>query len=302
MQRIDLDTVGAYCRLYGLAQSHPLVSVVDLKQSPAVVNNAQVHYGVYALFLKNGAYCTLRYGRREYDCQQGTVVSLAPGQTVEISVDKPVQGPDVVGIVFHPDLILGTPLGLRIREYGFFDYSQLEAVHLSQEERNEFLQCLDNIKRETQRPQDRHSNTVLSALVQVMLEYMKRFYDRQFETRHGSNSEVVSRFEANLKEYFRGEQRRNGIPAVAWFARKANLSPGYFSDLVRKETGSTPKDLISLHILGEAKNRLATGSEDVAEVAYDLGFEYPAHFTRMFKRLTGQSPTQYRANISRQGI
>lgn len=294
---VNLDSVDVYNKLYGLPTHHPLVAVVDLKQSKRAVNHIRVNYGLYALFLKNGVNCTIKYGRRNYDYQEGTVVSFAPGQVVDVDMPRPEIAPDVVGLLFHPDLIFGTPLGSKISSFSFFDYSQIEALHLSEDERNKFLDCLEKIKEEAEHPVDRHSATLLSANIQVLLEYLYRFYDRQFITRHKVNSEVVLQFERALKSYYESDRPRNGIPGVAYFAEKANLSPGYFGDLIRKETGSTAKDLIARHLVSVAKHRLAVSDEDVSLIAYDLGFEYPAHFSRMFRRMTGRSPRQYRLEI-----
>ena len=174
----------------------------------------------------------------------------------------------------------------------------MEALHLSEDERKKFLFCLEQIKEETEHPVDHHSAALISANIQVLLEYLHRFYDRQFITRHKVNSEVVVQFQRHLREYFDGDIRRNGIPGVAYFADRANLSAGYFGDLIKKETGTSPKDLISLHLISVAKQRLMSTSDDVGMIAYDLGFEYPAHFSRMFKRMTGQSPSQYRASFA----
>lgn len=214
-------------------------------------------------------------------------------------VDMPDEemSPDVVGILFHPDLVYGTPLGEKISTYSFFDYSQVEALHLSDRERAIFLDCLHNIRQELEHPVDAHSASVLSANIQLLLEYMHRFYDRQFITRHKVNSEIVSRFERQLKEYYESGVRREGLPSVVEFADRANLSPGYFSDLVKRETGMTPKDLIMRHMVSVAKHRLNVSTEDVGIIAYDLGFQYPAHFSRMFKRATGMSPSDYRRSI-----
>lgn len=295
---INLDSIDTYNKLYGLPTHHPLVAVVDLKDSTNEVNDVTINYGVYALFLKNNASCSIRYGRRSYDYQEGTVVSFSPGQVIEVNNPGHYIAPDVIGLLFHPDLIYGTPLAEKINSFSFFDYSEMEALHLSDDERGRFLSCLELIRQEIEHPVDNHSATLLSANIQVLIEYLHRFYDRQFITRHKVNSEILSNFQRQLKQYFTGEQPVRGLPNVAYFADRANLSAGYFSDLVRKETGKSPKDIISLHLLSVAKHRLATGNEDISEIAYALGFEYPAHFTRMFKRLTGQSPTQYRRQIA----
>jgi len=293
---IDLDSIDAYNRLYGLTTHHPLVAVIDLKKAQNPVNHVTMKYGVYALFLKNGVNCAIKYGRRSYDYQEGTVVSFAPGQVIDVDMDQTEFAPDVIGLMFHPDLIYGTPLAQKIKSFSFFNYSEMESVHLSDEEKKQFLFCLQQIKHETDHPVDHHSAALLSATIQVLIEYLHRFYDRQFITRHKVNSEIVDNFQDQLKKYFTGEHTKNGLPNVAYFADKANLSTGYFSDLIRKETGSGPKELISLHIIAEAKHKLAYGNADISEIAYDLGFDYPAHFSRMFKRMTGQSPTQWRSN------
>lgn len=174
----------------------------------------------------------------------------------------------------------------------------MESLHLSEEERKQFLFCLEQIKHEIEHPVDHHSAALLSATIQVLVEYLHRFYDRQFITRHKINSEISTAFQQQLKSYFNGEQDKYGLPSVAYFAEKANLSAGYFSDLIRRETGMSPKNMISIHLMNEAKHRLATGNMDISQIAYGLGFDYPAHFTRMFKRMTGESPTQYRLKIS----
>ena len=170
----------------------------------------------------------------------------------------------------------------------------MEALHISEREREIFLDCLAKIRAELEYPVDSHSADVISANIQLLLEYLHRFYDRQFITRHKANSEIVGRFERLLKEYYEDDRAKDALPSVAEFAAKVNLSAGYFSDLVKKETGMTPKTLITRHLVDIAKHRLAATSDDVGMIAYDLGFQYPAHFTRMFKRLTGQSPTDYR--------
>ena len=294
---VTLDSIDTYNNLYGLPTHHPLVTVIDLKNATRIVNNLTITYGVYAIFLKQGVQCSIRYGQRNYDYHEGTLVTFAPGQVVDVEMAQPVLAPDVLGLMFHPDLMYGTPLASKINSFSFFNYSSIEALHLSTDERQKFLECLRLIDEEIKHPVDQHSAQLLSANIQLLLEYMERFYDRQFITRHKVNSQIVGNFQKQLKEYFNGTQLRHGLPAVSYFADKANLTPGYFSDLIRKETGTSPKDLISLHMLNEAKSRLASDKTDISVIAYSLGFEYPAHFTRMFKRMTGQSPTEYRASL-----
>lgn len=297
---VKLDSIDAYNRLFGLETRHPLVSVVDLKKATRSVDRLVMEYGVYALFLKNGMHCAIKYGRRPYDYQEGSVVSFSPGQVIEVAMTTPEEvSPDVVGLLFHPDLLYGTPLGEKIASFGFFDYSQAESLHLSADEREQFLSLLGLIDRELDRPVDKHTAAVLSADIQVLLEHLHRFYDRQFITRHKVNSEVVGRFRRELVAYYAdGMAASHGVPSVSYFADKVNLSAGYFGDLVRKETGTSPRDLISLHVISEAKRMLASSGSDVSEIAYGLGFEYPAHFSRMFKRVTGVSPSLYRASNS----
>lgn len=294
---VNLDSIDAYNKLYGLPTLHPLVTVVDLKDAVSAVNNVRFKYGVYALFLKNGVQCSIKYGRRHYDYQEGTVVSFSPGQVVDVEMRPSEISHDVLGLLFHPDLIYGTPLAEKIRTFSFFDYSSLEALHLSEEEKLKFIDCLDKVKEEISHPVDHHSAALISANIQLMLEYLHRFYDRQFMTRHRVNSSVVENFQSHLREWFDSKASPAGLPSVAYFADRAALSPGYFGDLVRKETGTSPKELIALHVVGEAKHRLACTDADVSEIAYGLGFDYPAHFSRMFKRMTGQTPSEYRASL-----
>lgn len=294
---INLDSIDAYNKLYGLETLHPLVSVIDLKTATKPVNHIRMSYGVYALFLKNGAKCSIKYGRRQYDYQEGTVVSFSPGQVIDVEMEEDEFAPDVIGLMFHPDLIYGTPLAEKIGDFGFFDYSEMEALHLSTDERGKFLYCLDMIREELAHPVDNHSASLLSANIQVLLEYMDRFYDRQFITRHRVNSDVVAQFHRELKMYYKSLELPNVMPTVSYFAERVSLTPNYFSDLVRKETGMSPKEMITNHVIAHAKQLLIKSGDDVSQIAYELGFEYPAHFSRTFKRITGMTPTDFRHKI-----
>ena len=291
---VSIDSIDAYNKLYGLTTDHPLVTVLDLKKATRSVNHVRMDYGVYALYLKNGVNCTLMYGRQPYDYHEGTIVSFRPGQLIGVEMDQEEVAPDVIGLMFHPDLIFGTPLAARIDGYRFFDYSQREALHLSVEERAIFMECLQRIKKEIERPVDRHTAEIVASHIQVLLDYLTRFYERQFITRHKVNSDVLSRFDAALKEYYSSGKAVDGIPSVAYFADIVNLTPGYFGDLIKKETGKTAQELIALRVTEEARKRLAETSDDISIIAYDLGFQYPQHFTRMFRKQTGKSPREYR--------
>lgn len=298
MEKIFIDSVGTYNKLYGLPTVHPLVSAVDLRDSKHYANHIEFQGDIYGLFLKNTPYCRMKYGRRSYDFSAGTVVSIAPRQTVTIDIAPEEVSLDVVGIVFHPDLLFGTTLSDSLKRFSFFNYSELESLHLSDKEMEKFVFYYQIIKEEIEHPIDSHSAAVVATNIQLLLEHLQRFYDRQFTTRHKENSEIVRQFEANLRNYYtQGEP--NGTPSVAFFADKANLSPGYFSDLVSKETGMGPKDFISLFMVDEAKRRLIETHDDIGEIAYCLGFEYPAHFSRMFKRVVGMSPREFRMHANR---
>lgn len=294
---IPLDSVEAYNHLYGLETLHPLVAVIDLKKAKNPVNHVLMNYGVYALYLKNGENCTVKYGRASYDYQEGTVVSFAPGQLVGVESESDVIQQDVIGLLFHPDLIFGTPLGEMIGKYSFFDYSQREALHLSEQERKIFMECLERIRQEIEYPIDPYSADIISSHIQTLLDYLNRFYSRQFITRRKVNKGILAAFEKQLKEYYTQGRGREYVPTVAYFAANANLTPGYFGDLIKKETGSAPQELISRYVIMLAKQRLAFTDDDVGNIAYDLGFQYPQHFSRLFKRLTDLSPSDYRKRI-----
>lgn len=293
---VNLDTVDQYNRLYGLETLNPLVSVVDLNKATRHVEYTRWNYGIYALFLKLEKACDIWYGRQPYDYQEGTVVCFAPGQSTEIITTSPKTQINAYGILFHPDLLAGTALGKNIKRYSFFDYEANEALHLSEEERNVILDCLKIIGTELRHDVDRYSRRLLVNYIELLLNYCTRFYERQFTMRTKANSDILIRFERLLDDYFAdGRARREGLPTVRYCAGELCLSPNYFGDLVKRETGRTAQEYIQLKLLDVAKELMLDPSRTIGEVAYELGFQYPQHFTRMFKKLTGQTPNAFRA-------
>ena len=291
---IKLDKVEDYDNLFGLETLNPLVNIVDLSEATCYPAHVTINYGVYALFLKDTKCGDIRYGKQTYDYQEGTVVSFAPGQVAEMEIPDGVR-PMARGILFHPDLIKGTSLGQEIKSYSFFSYNSREALHLSEEERRVILDCLDKVRMELVHPVDRLSKRLIARNIQLLLDYCMRFYNRQFVTRTEVNKDVLSRFESLLDDYFHtGRAQQEGLPTVKYFADKVCLSPNYFGDLIKKETGKTAQECIQNKIIDLAKELLLATGKTVSQIAYDLGFQYSQHFNRVFKKRTGQSPNEYR--------
>lgn len=295
---LAVDTIDQYNKLFGQETLHPLVSVVDFSRAQPHTYG-RMNLGFYAVFLKEVKCGDLRYGRQYYDYQEGTVVCIAPGQVVGVeSSGEPIR-PRGFGLIFHPDLIRGTQLGREIRSYSFFSYESREALHLSETERRIFLDCLEKIRAELHHDIDKHSKRLIVRNIELLLDYCTRFYDRQFITRADVCHDTVSRFEGLIDDYFRsGEAERRGVPTVRYFADKVCLSPNYFGDLIKKETGKTAIEYIQLKMLAVAKERLAGTTQTVTEIAYGLGFQYPQHFSRLFKKNTGLTPNEYRRGLN----
>lgn len=292
---IQLDQIDKYNELYGLETLHPLVSVIDLTQATKIVNHITVNYGVYALFLKQTKSCDLKYGRNYYDYQEGTIVCFAPGQTVGVETLEDEVKPEVYGLLFHPDLIHGTSLGKNIKNYSFFSYAVNEALHLSDQEKGIVMDCLKKISIELEHAIDKHSKSLIAMNIELLLNYCMRFYERQFLTRSNANQDSLTKFEQLLDKYFQSNQPvQNGLPSVKYFADKICLSPNYFGDMVKKETGKTPQEHIQEKVIELAKERIMGTDDSVSQISYSLGFQYPQHLCRLFKKRVGCTPNEYR--------
>ena len=291
---IQVNPIDQYNKLFGIETRHPLIGIVDLNR-PEQLIPYKMNIGFYALFLKEEVCGELTYGRGRYDYQEGTVVALAPGQIVGLNNPSGVKPPASKGLLFHPDLIRGTALGQEIRNYQFFSYEANEALHLSLEERRIVADCLNKIATELEHPIDKHSKRLISRNIELLLDYCMRFYERQFITRSESNKSVLVKFEALLDDYFQSDKpQTDGLPSVKYFADKVFLSPNYFGDLIKKETGKSAQEYIQTRMIDIAKEMIAGTEKTVSQIAYELGFQYSQHFNRIFKKNTGYTPGEYR--------
>lgn len=288
------ETVSDYNAFNNYETLHPLVSVIDMsKASPRQASN--MYFGFYTVFLKEVKCGDLRYGKKNYDYQEGTLVFIAPGQVITVDSSGEVYQPKGHALVFHPDLIHGTPLGRHIQDYTFFGYQSNEALHLSERERKIVLDCFSKIEYELEHAIDKHSKRLIASNIELLLNYCVRFYDRQFITRDNAHQGILERFEQLLNEYFRTDKPQTvGLPSVAWCAGELNLSANYFGDLIKKETGKAAQEYIQSKVIDVAKTRIFDHSKSVSQIAFELGFKYPQHFTRFFKQQTGYSPKDYR--------
>lgn len=294
---VKIESISQFNEMMGLETLHPLVSVVDLeKMNPSKpYGKMRVNYGFYTVYLKEIKCGDLKYGCNYYDYQEGTLVFIAPGQVLSIENYKENFKPKGWALRFHPDLIRGTSLGQNIRNYNFFSYEVNEALHLSESERQIVIDCLTKIDLELRHSIDKHSKMLIVSNIELFLNYCVRFYDRQFITRSHVNKDILVRFERLLDDYFSlGKTQINGLPSVKYFADQLHLSAGYFGELTKKETGKSAQEYIQLKLMEYAKEKLHDTSKSVSEIAYELGFKYPQHFTRLFKNTVGYSPNEYR--------
>ena len=298
---INISSISELHELMGFEKpKHPLISLVDARSlhvGEEAIGKKTI-YGFYMISLKDKS-CGVQYGRNSFDFNEGVMAFSAPGQVY--TTTRAINEGDIEGwmLFFHPDLIRNTHLSNAIDEYSFFSYDVYEALHLSEDEEKTITEVVSNIKNEYEQRIDNHSQRVIVSNLDLLLSYCLRFYERQFNTRTSQSRDIVSKFEAGLKGYF--NQRKaleNGLPTIQEFAFDANLSQHYFSDLIKKETGRSPKDHINDYVVERAKNLLLGTEQSVSEIAYELGFNYPHYFTRLFKSKTGTTPQKFRDQSS----
>ncbi|PBJ15701.1 AraC family transcriptional regulator [Flavobacterium sp. ACN6] len=295
MEEIErIDTVKQYNDSVGVDTLHPLVSVVNFDEIPTY-QYFRRYMGIYAVFLKYINCGDIRYGCQPYDYEDGTLVFISPGQVYGIDSKGKLIKPAGKALVFHPDLIAGTSLGKHIKDYSFFSYEVNEALHLSKKERITINDCLEKIAVEIDLNIDKHSKTLIVSNIELFLNYCMRYYDRQFITRNNVNKDILVRFEDLLNNYFKSDlPRKLGLPNVNWCAEQLHLSPNYFGDLIKKETGNTALDYIQSKLIDEAKSKIFDPLKSINTIADELGFKYQQHFTRLFKQKTGMTPNEYK--------
>ena len=294
---LKVRNVSDYIEHLGGKAEHPLVGVVDyacLSPVPHSLNN----YGVYGVFMHRHLSVDLTYGCGKYDYKNGgTIICVAPGQIGGKEDNGERINMDGYALLFHPDLLHGTGLEKSIADYSFFDYSTNEALHTTPEEYDTLVELMRHIQMELHGRRDEQQDAIIVNYISLLLNYCKRFYARQFMTRKLENVDVLQRFRKVLEDYYKqGSQFKNGLPSVAYCADKLCMSPGYLGDLMRKHTGYSAISYIHDFIIQKAKNALAAG-DTVANTAYDLGFDYPNHLSRLFKKKEGMSPSEYQSRI-----
>ena len=289
---LKVKNVNDYGKYVGCAEQHPLVCVVDYA-AVSPVHSSLNDYSVYGIFFHDEAELELAYGRGRYDYKQGTVICVAPGQIG----GKEDDGREIAltgwALLFHPDLLHGFPLEKNIKDYSFFDYRINEALHMTYEEQEILVSLMRQIQTELSGKHDELQNAIIVGYIELVLNFCRRFYNRQFMTRKIENSDILVRFDRLLRDYFEDKlQLTLGMPTVQYCADKLCMSPNYFGDVIKKTTGDTASNHIRRFVIQMAKNGLAAG-ETVSQVSDRLGFEYPQHFSRMFKKQEGFPPSEY---------
>ncbi|UTW62456.1 AraC family transcriptional regulator [bacterium SCSIO 12741] len=276
---------------------HPLIAFMDFSDKPFVKAVPDYKYicDFYQISFKNDEHGSLKYGRETYDYQEGSLVYLAPEQVIEYSFDDEVRADQGWVLFFHSDLLKAFDLDRKMKDFHFFSYQSNEALHISEKERTIIESILKKIQWELDSNIDEFSEEVIVSNLELLLNYSKRFYNRQFITRKRFSQDVVVRFTQLLEGYFEeGYQRSQGLPTVQYFADNLNYSSNYLNELIRKSTSKSILEHVHYTLIERAKGQLLNSDKSVSEIAFDLGFEYSQYFSRLFKKKTGLTPVQFR--------
>ena len=286
---------------FGLPKpQHPLISLIHFSENNPFNTEMAPIYDVLDFYkitfiTKNSG--RLKYGQDYYDYDDGSMLFTAPNQLVGTTEYN--SNTYAYLLLIHPDFLLGYPLAKKIKQYGYFSYSMNEALHLSSQEREIILSVYKIMEQEINARVDEFSQEVIVSQIDLLLSYVNRFYKRQFITRKGVNNDVLQKTEAILDDYFNTQQTLNkGIPTVQFLSEQLHLSPGYISDLLRSQIGQNAQQYIHLKLIEKAKERLSTTHLTVSEIAFELGFEHPQSFSKLFKSKTKLSPLEFRQSFN----
>lgn len=295
MDLVKIDTITEYADLLGFQALHPLITVIDLSDTPPDMIGRK-RFGFYCVLLKEHYNGKISYGRGHYEYQSGSMIFTSPGQIIGIDLDGESDHSQGFCLMIHPDYLVCTPLAHKLKDYFFFAYDINEALQMSDSEKETILRLFRSIKEELNTAEDRYTRRIVASYIETMLSYCLRFYDRQFVVKKTDATNIISRLEMVLDDYYAKEKATDsGLPTVQYCAGCVNLTPNYFGDLVKKETGKSARQYIHSYIVEKAKFHLISTTMNASEVAYHLGFRYPHHFSRLFKRHTGYTPNEYKS-------
>lgn len=295
---IPILRVQDYNEIKGVSTKHPLISLIDQSKTKQMNFKENQYYltDLYMIFIKESWCAEIVYGRKTYDYQAGTMIFMEPGQEFGIEYkDLPVSTPNGYALVFHKDLMKGTSLEKKIKDFHFFSYKINEALHLSDTEKKLILSLFEKMDNELLNPIDKHTRELLVNHIELLLNYCKRYYERQFHTRVQAHLDVTEKLNKVLTQYYLKElQLKNGLPNVSYCADQFGLSSNYFGDLIKQQLGVSAQSFIHDFVIEKAKYLFKDEDKSIKEISYSLGFEYPNHFSRFFKERTGISPSEYR--------
>jgi AraC-like DNA-binding protein len=302
MQPRRIRTINEFHQFRGLPKpEHPLISVINLEQVKELpANETGLVKDFYSIALKRNFNARIKYGQQEYDFDEGTMFFMSPGQVLRIEVGKDsLQNQSGWMLLFHPDFLWNTPLAKTIKQYEYFGYTVNEALHLSEKEEATINGIVRQIEQEYQSSIDKFSQGVIIAQLELLLTYSDRFYHLQFITRKIANHQILDRLEDLLTGYFNGNSlAENGLPTVQYIAEALNVSPNYLSGLLKVLTGQSTQQHIHDKLIEKAKERLSTTALSVSEIAYELGFEHPQSFSKLFRTKTSVSPLEFRQSFN----
>ena len=303
MQPHRIKTIIEYHRLMGLPKpEHPLVSVINFESIKCLPYKepTSLLFDFYSISLKRNFNARMKYGQQQYDFDDGIMFFIAPGQVFRVEIEQNEKLRHTGwALLVHPDFFWNTPLAQGIKQYEYFDYSVHEALYLSEKEEATIVSTMQNIGQEYHSNIDKFSQGIIIAQVELLLNYADRFYHRQFITRKITNHKILDRLESILTKYFNSEDLvKQGLPTVQYIADTLNVSPGYLSGLLKALTGQSTQQHIHDKLIEKAKEKLSVTGLSVSEIAYELGFEHPQSFSKLFKTKTNISPLEFRQSFN----